>query len=73
MILNAHKCPYGICEQRRPRSACASAQTDQSLTFSLIYATVSNDSGTESPDQTAHAQADLGFHIYMCVCVCAVP
>ena len=44
----------GICEQRRPRSACASAQSDQGLhcplTESLDIAEYMN--GDQGPDET---------------------
>ena len=61
---------YGICGERRPRSACASAQSDQGLHCPL----------TESLDTTecingeqrlgryfVHAQDDLNLHIF-CAC-----
>ena len=60
------KCVLGICGQPRPRSACASAQSDQGLHYPL----------TESLDSTGcmngeqrlgryfvHAQHDLNLHI----------
>ena len=51
----------GICEQRRPRSACASAQPDQGIrcrqTESLDTLKCFN--GEKCPDETAHVQGDV--------------
>ena len=53
------KTSLGICGQRRPRSDCASAQSDHGL---CCPQTEPMDI-IKVPDQTAHVQDDLNLHI----------
>ena len=61
---NVRKDPYAICEQRRPRWACASVQSALDSLCSSTYTTIYIDSvsGTCKPRSAcANAQADLGL------------
>ena len=56
--------PSDMCAQRRLRSACATAQADQSLRCPLketLQAQLSNNAISEDSDQTANAQGDLNL------------
>ena len=56
----------GACEQRRPRSACAFAQSDQGLHCSLteLLDTTEYMTGEQMPGlHFAHAQGDLNLRI----------
>ena len=44
----------GICGQRRPRSACASAQSDQGLHYPLSESLGTIEYESKGPDDTLH-------------------
>ena len=54
----------GICGQRRPRSACASAQSDQDLHSPLTDTTKCMNREQRPGLYFAHAQADLNLRMF---------
>ena len=53
----------GICGQRRPRSACASAQSDQGLHYLLTESADTTECMQRPGGYFAHAQDDLNLRI----------
>ena len=60
--------PSGICGQRRPRSACTSAQSDQGLHCLLTESSDTTEcmNGEQRPECFAHAQDNLNLCI-LCI------
>ena len=60
--------PSGRCGQQRPRSACASAQSDQGLQFPLTESLDTTECMNEfigSRSYVAHAEDDLNLRILL--------